>query len=197
MKIWGLVLWCFSIASWACAASSPMRFVQENVNRVLSVLEDPHIQGDRAKTARMEKLSAITDGFFDPIELSRRALGQYWRMLSPEEQQEFSVLFLQLIKQTYLDKFDAYNNQGVRYEQEVFQSPTQATVLLTASTDKGPLHIQVNLIQTPNGWKAFDIVLENISLVRNYRTQFQSILQSNAPHNLIAILKEKVHGSTP
>jgi len=190
----------FVLAAWLMPAcvwpeTSPLAFVRENVGHVVAVLENPDLRGEERRSQRYAELSRITDAFFNATELARRALGQRWRMLSGTEQQEFTQLFLELIKQTYLDKLDAYNNNGITYDQEILQSPTQAEVLLTVATDKGPLRVEIALIRDANGWRAFDVTVENISLVRNFRTQFQSILQSHPPQYLIRILKEKVHGS--
>jgi phospholipid transport system substrate-binding protein len=188
-----LATWLIPACVWA--ETSPLAFVRENVERVVAVLENPDLRGEARRSQRYAELSRITDAFFNATELARRALGQRWRMLSEAEQQEFTQLFLELIKQTYLDKLDAYNHSGITYDQEILQSPTQAEVALTVATDKGPLRVEIALIQDTNGWRAFDVTVENISLVRNFRTQFQSILQSNPPQYLIRILKEKVHGS--
>ncbi|HCF05067.1 MAG TPA: hypothetical protein DEU72_02320 [Desulfomicrobiaceae bacterium] len=190
----------FVLAAWLMPAcvwpeTSPLAFVRENVGHVVAVLENPDLRGEERRSQRYAELSRITDAFFNATELARRALGQRWRMFSGAEQQEFTQLFLELIKQTYLGKLDAYNNNGITYDQEIFQSPTQAEVLLTVATDKGPLRVEIALIRDANGWRAFDVTVENISLVRNFRTQFQSILQSHPPQYLIRILKEKVHGS--
>ncbi len=176
------------------ADTSPLTFVRSNVERVVAILENPDLRGETHKRERRAQLERITEDFFDTQELARRSLGQYWRALSPGEQTEFAALFVELIKQTYLDKLDVYNNQGIRYEEEIMQSPTQAVVRFSVATDKGPLRVEINLISGPTGWRAFDITVENVSLVRNFRTQFQSILQSHPPQHLIAILKERIHG---
>lgn len=185
-------VWLVSACLWAEA--SPLAFVRENVGRVVAVLENPDLRGEERRSQRYAELSRITDAFFNPTELARRALGQRWRMLSEPEQQEFSHLFLQLIKQTYLNKLDTYNNNGITYDQEILHSPTRAEVQLTVTTDKGPLRVEIDLIRDANGWQAFDVTVENISLVRNFRSQFESILQSNPPRYLIHLLKEKVYG---
>lgn len=191
---WLLTVLCWGLALAAWADDSPLAFVRSNVERVTAILERPDLRGETHKLQRQAELSRITDEFFDPTELARRSLGQHWRALSEAEQTEFAALFVELIKQTYLDKFDAYNNQGVTYDQEILQSPTQAVVRMTVATDKGPLRVEIGLVRAAAGWRAFDVTVENVSLVRNFRTQFQSILQSNSPQHLITILKERVHG---
>ena len=107
--------------------------------------------------------------------------------------QEFQKLFLELIKHAYLKKSIAYNNEVVQYNQELVKSETLAEVhtVLTSPTVNMP--IIYYMIRRDDSWKVYDVSVENVSLVKNYRSQFQSILQNSSPDQLIAILREKIH----
>lgn len=141
----------------------------------------------------MLRIESVVDGIFDSQELSKRALAQHWKLFREDQRQEFQKLFLELIKHAYLKKSIAYNNEVVQYNQELVKSETLAEVhtVLTSPTVNMP--IIYYMIRRDDSWKVYDVSVENVSLVKNYRSQFQSILQNSSPDQLIAILREKIH----
>ena len=175
-------------------AGVPLDTVQANVDKVLEVLRDPTLKAESAKEAKKERLRHIYDGMFDQVELSRRALAQNWNNLNIAQREEFVNLFRKMLEKAYMDKILAYADEKVVFDREVQLSGTQAEIQTTivTSSKKIPVFYRVNL--KGGGWKVYDVVIENVSLVSNYRTQFNDILAKNTPEQMLETLRKKVKG---
>jgi len=188
-----LFLLLFLLPSAALALDTPTSYIRSNVDAVVAILSSPEYKDETTRDAQMQKIEGIVDGFFDSEELSKRALGQYWRTFTPQQRDEFQVLFLELIKSVYLKKSVAYNGEVVAFNQEIIKSDTQAEVHTTITSPQVNIPVIYYMLRKDASWKVYDVSVENVSLVKNYRSQFQSILQKNSPDQLIAILKEKTN----
>jgi phospholipid transport system substrate-binding protein len=173
-------------------AGTPLQAVETNVNRVLDVLRDPKLKADSAKEIKKEKLRAIYGEMFDEMELSKRSLGLNWTKLESAQQQEFVPLFRQVLEKAYIDKILAYTNEKILFSKETMLSNDQAEVQTKIVTSSKEIPISYRLIQKDAVWKVYDVVVENVSLVLNYRSQFNSILAKNTPAQLLDILRKKV-----
>lgn len=188
-----LILLALLIPSLAAALDTPTSYIRSNVDAVVAILSSPEYKDETTREAQMEKIEAIVDRFFDAEELSKRALGQYWRIFTPQQREEFQEQFLALIKHVYLKKSVAYNGEVVVFNQEILKSDTQAEVQTTVTSPELNIPVVYYMTRKDASWKVYDVSVENVSLVKNYRSQFQSILQKNSPEQLIAILKEKTN----
>lgn len=175
------------------SAQTPAEYIKTSTDTVVAILSDSPKNTADLDDAQIARLAAVVDDFFDPRELARRALGQYWRLFSQAEQTEFENLFLKLIKQVYLKKSIHYNDERVNVDQEILKSDTLAEVLTTIIGPNTRTQVNYYLKKIGPSWKVYDVVVENVSFVKNYRSQFQGILQNNSPDHLISILREKVH----
>ncbi len=175
------------------AVSSPTDYIRATVDSVIVILQETRGDAPETRKTQADRLSALVDDFFDPEELSRRSLGQYWRLFSPAEQAEFQALFLTLIKQVYLRKSIAYNNELVTFDKEIMKSDSQAEVFTTIVAPSARTSVIYSLKKIGTSWRVYDVVVENVSFVKNYRSQFQGILQNNPPAHLISILREKTN----
>lgn len=183
----------FFLPSLAWAQASPADYIRQNVDAVVAIITAPEYRDESNKDEMLRRLEDVVDTFFDAQELSKRAVAQHWRLFTEPQRQQFQELFLELIKQVYLKRALEYNDEVVVYNQEVFKSETMAEVYTTLTSAKVNVPISYSLILRDGMWKVYDVSVENVSLVRNYRSQFQSILQKNTPEQLIAILKEKTN----
>jgi phospholipid transport system substrate-binding protein len=177
----------------AVSQDNPTSYIRANVDKVVSILTSPEYEAETNKTEQLRQIEAVVDNFFDAEELSKRSLGQYWRIFTPEQKQEFQPLFLKLIKQVYLKKSITYNGEVVNYNQEIIKSDTLAEVHTTITSPSLNIPIIYYMIRKDVSWKVYDVSVENVSLIKNYRSQFRSILQNNSPDKLIATLKEKTN----
>jgi phospholipid transport system substrate-binding protein len=191
--IWLSIL-MFFLSTLPVYAGAPLDTVQANVNKVLDVLRDPNLKGESAKGTKKEKLEAIYEQMFDGVELSLRTMGGDWKKLNPAQQKEFVQLYRQILEKAYIDKILSYTNEKIVFPKESMVSNNQAEVQTKVITSSKEIPIFYKVILKGGTWKVYDVVIENVSLVQNYRSQFNSILAKNTPDQLLEILRKKVKG---
>jgi len=176
----------------SAVAASPRETIQTQVDRALEVLRDPALKAESAKAAKEEKIWAILDGVIDNTELSKRTLAQHWKQFSPDQQREFARLFRKLLGGVYMDRIIAYKDEKMVFGKVTQISDKTAEVQseVVQSSKSVPIHYRMIL---QNGeWKVYDVVIEGVSLVQNYRAQFREILTNKSPEDLLKTLREKV-----
>ncbi len=176
-------------------AGTPLGTVQTNVNKVLEVLRDPALKAETAKEIKKEKLRAIYEQMFDEIELAKRSLARNWNALDLAQRQEFVQLFRQVLEKAYIDKILSYTDEKVVFDKETMLAENQAEVQTRIVTSSKEIPIFYRVILKDGTWKVYDVVVEGVSLVQNYRTQFSDILAKNSPKELLEILRKKVKES--
>lgn len=184
-----LVLFLFSLPVYA---GVPLNVAQVNVNKILDVLRDPKLKSESAKETKKQKLRSIYKGMFNEIEFSKRTLARNWSKLNAAQQEEFIKLFEQVLEKAYIDKILSYTNEKIDFYKESINSETQVEVQTKVITSSKEIPIFYRLILKDGAWKVYDVVVENVSLVQNYRTQFNDILAKNTPEQLLEILRKKV-----
>ena len=167
--------------------AEPLQRVQEEVNKVLAVLRDTQLNDETKK----EKIRAIYGEMFDENEFSRRTLGAHWGKLNPAQQQEFIPLFREVLERTYINKILAYKNEKVAFVKQNMVSNNLAEVQTKVLTSSQEIPINYRVILKDGPWKVYDVVIENVSLVLNYRSQFNSILAKTTPDEMLALLRKK------
>jgi len=173
-------------------AEAPIKVVETNVNKVLDVLRDPKLKAASAKEAKTQKLRVIYKGMFNEMEFSRRTLGRNWNQFTPAQRKEFVDLFEQVLEKAYLDKILSYTNEKIEFYKEIMHSEKQAEVQTKVVTSSQEIPIFYRMILADGNWRVYDVVVENVSLVQNYRTQFNDILAKNNPEHLLEILRKRV-----
>ena len=166
--------------------------VQANVNKVFEVLRDPKLKAAAAKEIKKEKLRSIYKGMFDEVELAKRTLARNWNKLDDAQRQEFVQLFHQVLEKAYIDRILSYTNEKVVFYKENTISKNQVEIQTKIITASKEIPITYRTILVNGTWKVYDVVIENVSLVMNYRTQFNEILAKNTPEQLLDILRKKV-----
>jgi phospholipid transport system substrate-binding protein len=173
-------------------AASPKETVETGVNKVLATLKDPGFKA-KSKDAQVAELTEAISTIFDFQELSKRTLGREWRKMSDAQQKEFVALFTDLLQGVYADRLLAYSDQKVIFDKEDMLKKGRAEVqsyLQTADGKKIPLFYR--LTDKSGSWKVYDVIIEGVSMVKNYRTQFREILSKDSPEKLLEILRNKV-----
>ena len=182
-----LVLIVFAIATTAAQAGAPTVQIQTAVEKALSILRDPKLQSE---TKKKELRDAIYPKFDFP-EMARRSLGSHWQKRSPQEQQEFVRVFTELIESSYMSNIEAYNGEKVTFGAER-QERDYAEVDTKITTKKGEeISVVYKLRQAGSDWKIYDVVIENISLVNNYRSQFNRVIAQSSYDELFRKMKDK------
>jgi phospholipid transport system substrate-binding protein len=173
-------------------AGPPLEAVKTQVNKVLDVLRDSSLKGEAGKKVKREKIRNISENMFDYTELSKRTLGQNWSKLNAGQQTEFLGLYKKLLEDAYADKIIAYTDEKVVFGKETALSEKTAEVQTTIITKKADIPINYRMIQKGSDWKVYDVVVEGVSLVSNYRNQFKEILSNKTPDALLDTLRKKV-----
>ena len=173
-------------------SAAPSDTVKEHVNKVLEVLRDPALKGEPGRKLKKEKIYSISEEMFDFTELSKRSLGQNWNKLNAGQQEEFIKLFKSILETAYADKITSYTDEKVIFKDEISLSEKTVEVptVIVAKTSEIPINYR--LLQEKGRWKVYDVVIEGVSLVNNYRTQFREILAKKTPEALLDILRKKV-----
>jgi phospholipid transport system substrate-binding protein len=188
----GLSILMFFLISPPVYAGAPLDTVKANSDKVLDVLRDPKLKAASAKEIKKDKLRVIYVKMFDEVELSRRSLGLNWNKLNNNQRQEFVKLFEQVLEKAYADRILAYTNEKIEFTKESMISGNLAEVRTRVITASKEIPISYRVISKDGAWKVYDVVIENVSLVQNYRTQFNDILAKNSPEQLLEILRKKV-----
>jgi phospholipid transport system substrate-binding protein len=188
----GLSILMLFLITPAVHAGVPLDTVKANADKVLDVLRDPKLKVPSAKEIKKDKLRVIYVNMFDEVELSRRSLGNNWNKLNTDQRQEFVKLFEQVLEKAYADKILAYTDEKIEFTKESMISGNQAEVRTRVITASREIPITYRVILKDGAWKVYDVVIENVSLVQNYRTQFNDILAKNTPEQLLEILRKKV-----
>lgn len=174
------------------SAGVPTDQVRATVNRVLMILKDPALNSAGAKEARRAELSKAILPRFDFEEMAKRSLGAEWRRRTPAEQKEFVRLFTALLKDSYVDSIESYRGEKVVYRGES-QDGDYADVGTKMIDKRGQeFAIDYRLNLKGSEWKVYDVIIENISIINNYRSQFQRILSRSSFAELLRMLSDKV-----
>jgi phospholipid transport system substrate-binding protein len=189
-KLAFVVVFCLAFAV-SGNAGEPLQVVKTAADKAIEILKDPNLQGSDKKKERIERLKEAVNSIFDYEEMAKRALGSHWRRRSPAEQEEFVRLFRDFLEKIYSDKVDLYEGQKVLFGRETIDHDF-AQVGSTVIGAKGDEYsVEYKLRQADGKWRVYDAVIENISMVNNYRSQFDRVIAKSSYDELKRMLKEK------
>ena len=165
--------------------------VRQTADRIQSLVQDPRFKGAERQSERREKIRQVLARRFDYAEMSKRSLGSYWQRGSAEEQQQFVKLFTDLLERSYAEQIESYDGEKIAYGRETVNG-NQAEVDTKIITKKGEeISVNYKLQNTGGDWKVYDVVIENISIVNNYRSQFNRVLANASFSELLQRLQSK------
>jgi phospholipid transport system substrate-binding protein len=170
-------------------AATPTEQLRQHVDQVIKVLDDPGLKG--SPTQRRAAVRKVSEDIFDYQDTARRALGQHWNARTPDEQREFVQLFADLLDRAYFSKIDRYQGEKVRYGAETVHG--DEAIVKTTIMGKGGSDIPIDyrLHLADGRWRVYDVNIEGVSLVSNYRTQFNKIVTTESYATLVQKLKAK------
>ena len=184
-----------SVASSAFAspAQDARQALATAVNRIMDDIKNPDFVNPATRGPLRARIEDEVYHIFDFPEFSSRTVGPRWRDFTPEEKKRFSDAFANLLFNTYLSKVTGYNGESVVYNGETVSRDGNVVEVKTTIALKDGKRTPVNYRMSfrDGSWRVFDVIIENISLVRNYRTQFQDILKKASPDELIARVNQK------
>lgn len=175
-------------ATIAFADISPTDSIRGSVDNILTLLQNKELD----QATRRKEMRKVINGRFDFRAMSQRTLATNWKKASREQQEEFVQLFSQLIENTYIGRVEAYTDEKVDYPGEKVKGKKAVveTLILTANAD---IPINYKVYQKKNGeWWVYDVIIEGISLISNYRSSYQEIVKKEGVDGLIAKMKDKI-----
>jgi phospholipid transport system substrate-binding protein len=172
------------------AAAAPEEQVRQTVDNLLAILKDPQLNGETHKDERRQKLKQLIYQRFDFTEMAKRSLASEWRRRSPAEQKKFVQVFGDFLERTYLDQIESYGREKVRYLDQ--RSEGQYAKVPTKIVDsKGQEYSVDYRLHNVNGdWKIYDVIVEDVSLVNNYRAQFSRVLAKSSFEELLEAMQQ-------
>lgn len=182
------------------ASSTPTEFIKSTTERILQVFEDPHLRGETHRAERLARLRHLVDTAFDWEEIARRALGTHWRDRTPQERQEFADLFREAVQAMYLERLEAAAQQRLQERPAIVyrgeEVNGQRGVVRTAVATRRSLEVpmEYRLRQSAGQWRIYDVVIMGVSLVNNFRAQFQQIITQSSYQELVRRLKARQLG---
>lgn len=192
LKVLCLFIFCLSLFPAApCFAGEPTDQVRQTVDAVLDVLKDKELKKPEKEKIRRVKIREIVDRIFDFAEMSRRSLSVHWKKRTAEEQKEFVSLFSDLLEDTYIKKIEKYSDEKIIYTGESVTGGNAVVKTKVITKKETDVPLDYRLMKEESKWKVYDVVIEGVSLVNNYRSQFNEILGSNPYGELVKRLKNK------
>ncbi|MBB5348898.1 ABC transporter substrate-binding protein [Desulfoprunum benzoelyticum] len=172
------------------AVESPMAQLKPTLKSLTDLLADERLKGDAHRDERRAKIMKAIKVGFDFEEMSKRILGRTWQDISAEEREYFTRQMIKLLENIYVGKLESYSGQQIDFQEErVKGKRAQVSTTIDNQGVKVPVHYILNL--TDSRWMVYDINIEGVSLVGNYREQFKSILRTDKFAGLIKVIEEK------
>ena len=181
-----------ALAPWLATpadAGPPTDQLRGQIDRVLKVLDDPSLKKD--EPARRAAVRKIADDIFDFSETAKRSLARHWQPRTPAERDEFTKLFADLLERSYISKIELYGGEKIAYVNDVIEGD-QAVVRTHIITKAGTqVPVDYRMLKKGERWLVYDVIIEGVSLVANYRTQFNKIIQTSSYTELVKKMKAK------
>lgn len=168
-------------------ASSPLSVVKSSVDAILAILKDKDLDLEHKR----DRIRAIVQERFDFYEMSRRILGPNWKTISPGDRDVFVDRFKRLLEASYANKIEAYTDERVDFGEEIIKG-RYAKVESTAITKTANIPIDYVLIQKEGRWFVYDVIIEGVSLISNYRSTYNEIIKKKGFPHLIEEMDTKI-----
>ena len=174
-------------------AGEPTDLIRQTTDQVLKILEDPQFQAPDRQAEKQERLHKLADQVFDWQEIARRALAVHWRQRTPQEQQEFVGLFKDLVETTYLNRLESAVQEKREIQYVAEQVDKSRAVVKTNVVTRRNQQVPIDYVlhQVDGRWLIYDVLVEGISLVNNYRSQFNRIITSSSYNELVQKMKTR------
>jgi len=176
------------LALWGQAwASSPTEQLRVYTDQVMKVLESRTM----AAPERLEAVRAVASEAFDVSETAQRALGLHWQQRTPAERQEFVQVFRSLLEQTYLSRIGEFGGERIKYVSERIDGDRAIVRAVIVTKNGTEVPVESRLLQKADRWLIYDVLIENISLIASYRSQFDRVIRTSSYPELIRRLKTR------
>jgi phospholipid transport system substrate-binding protein len=184
------------IAMMICAASPvyagvPTEEIRTAIDQGIEILKSAKLDNNKQRSQVINQLREIVYTRFDFEEMAKRSLGSHWRRLNPQQQKEFVSAFTELLETTYADKIDLYEGQQVEYIGETIDKNYAEVNTRVIGKNRQTYTVDYKLHEIGGKWRIYDVIAENISLVNNYRSQFNRVIVNSSIEELIKRIRQK------
>ena len=173
-------------------AGVPADQVRATAERVLEILNEPKLAKPAAMEERHQRLREAIYPRFDFPEMAQRSLGGAWRRITPAERQEYVKLFTELLEESYVNNIESYRGEKILYGRETEEGDFAEVDTKIINKQREEIAVNYKLHKTDEGWKVYDVVIENVSLVNNYRAQFSRLLNQLSFPELLDRIRDKL-----
>jgi phospholipid transport system substrate-binding protein len=188
--VWAtIVTLAIAIPVWG---GEPTDRIKEATDKVIALMSDPKFFSDQKTEEWHKAIRQVVDQLFDWEEMAKRSLARHWRERTDEEKKEFVVLYGELLERTYLDRVEGYSGEKVIYTDERIEGKYALVKAKIVTKTKQEIAVDYKLKNKNKQWFVYDISVEGVSLVNNYRTQFNQVLMKSSYETLVERLKEKI-----
>ena len=188
----GLLYLFFSILLPAPSrAGGPTDQVRGTVDKVLTIVRSSHPTSKAQMEAQRAQLVEVIYPRFDFTKMAKRSLGRHWAGRTPDEQREFVTIFAAMLGRSYADNIESYTSQNILYTRESEDQNYAQVDTKIVTENRSPLSINYKLQSVDKVWKVYDLVIEDISVVNNYRSQFDRVIARSSFEELVRVMKEK------
>ena len=173
------------------AATGPTEQLRASTDRVLEVLNDPAFKPEARLTERRKAIRRIADESFDFEEMAQRALGPHWRPLTAEQRKEFIPLFADLLDRAYFSTIERYSGVPIQYTGERVEGDFAVVSTKIFATQDKEIPVVYRMLRHGDRWLIYDVSAEGVSLVANYRTQFNNVIRTSSYDELVKRMRSR------
>jgi phospholipid transport system substrate-binding protein len=181
----GLIL---AAAAWAGVPTDQLR---AQIDRVIKTVDDPDLKKDGKATERRAAVRKIAFETFDFEEMSKRALARHWQARTPAEREEFVKLFADLLERAYVSKIENYGGEKIAYNGDTIEGDAALVKTKIVTKQGTDVPVDYRMVKRNDRWLVYDVVIEGVSLINNYRTQFNKIIQTSSYQSLVDRMKTR------
>lgn len=171
------------------AFANPIEDVKKTVDEVVRIVADKEMKKNEAKRRQALKKSIST--IFDYSEMAKRSLGKHWNIRTAAEKKQFAELFATLLENSYAGKIESYNNEKIVYIKEILEEDYAEVKSKVVTAARDEFTLDYRLFKQDGKWMVYDVIIEGVSLVSNYRSQFNKIITANGYGALVKKLQSK------
>ena len=172
-------------------ASEISEGVKKTLDSIIGIVSREDLKNNEKKAERRALLREIVSKKFSYYEMSRRSLAKHWKERTAEEKKEFADLFGKLLENSYANKIESYSDEKIIYVDEK-KKGNVALVKTIVQKSNDEITVNYKLVKLDNDWKIYDLIVEGVSMIKNYRTQFKMIIHKSSYEELVSKLKKKL-----
>ncbi len=174
------------------AATGPTEQLKASIDRVLEILDDPAFKSEARLADRRKAVRRIIDEIFDFEEMAQRALGQHWQTLTADQRKEFVPLFADLLDRAYMSTIERYSGEPIRYTDERVEGDIAVVSTRIHTQQDTEIPVAYRMLRHGDRWLIYDVSAEGVSLVSNYRTQFNNIIRTSSHDELLKRMRSRI-----